>query len=263
MPFNGSGVFTNVYNWTQDKINGIKIRADRMDAQDDGIATGLSTCITRDGQSPPTANIPMGNFRLTGLGAATALTDAMQLKQFQNNDGKYVDVTGGGDVYTASPSPALTAYLTGQGFALMFSVANTSTGPTLNISGLGAKALTKNSGATLSLGDIGVRTIRNVIYTGASFEITNPPSSLYGVADGGLKTSSFVAAVNTRYRFKNYTQSNAVQQPTGSAGDVIILACYGPYAPLLCGTINGVSQTIAIAPNQTVIQTYSSTVGWS
>lgn len=260
MPFNGSGTFTNVYNWTQDKLNGIKIRADRMDAQDDGIATGLSTCMTRDGQSPPTANIPMGNFRLTGLGAATSGTDAMQLRQAQNNDGKYVDVSGT-DTYTANPSPALAAYLTGQGLFALFSVANTTTGPTLNVSGLGALPLTKNGSAALSLGD--VTGVRAVINRGSFWEVLNPPSSVLGVADGGLKTSSFVAAVNTRYRVKNYTQSNAVQQPSGSAGDVLILACYGPYSPLICGTINGISQTIAIAPNQTLIQTYSPTVGWS
>lgn len=58
MAFNGSGSFVRLYNWVQDRINGIKIRADRMDAEMDGMATGLSNTICRDGQSTTTAAIP-------------------------------------------------------------------------------------------------------------------------------------------------------------------------------------------------------------
>lgn len=41
------------------------------------LATGLSNCITRDGQSPATANIPMAGFKITGLGNPTATGDAL------------------------------------------------------------------------------------------------------------------------------------------------------------------------------------------
>ena len=81
MAFNGSGTFNRLYNWTQDAANSIRIRADRMDAEDTGFATGLSNCITRDGQSPATANIPMGAFKITGLGNGTSSTDAINLSQ--------------------------------------------------------------------------------------------------------------------------------------------------------------------------------------
>lgn len=262
MPFNGSGSFTLVYNWQQDKINGIKIRADRMDGQFSDIATnGLSDCITRDGQSPPTANLPMGGFKLTGNAAGTAATDLATMAQIQSNDGRYVDVSGA-DTYTATPAPVLTAYTTGQVFYGRFSVANTTIGPTLNLNGLGALTLTKNGGAALAIGDIGAGTIKELVNIGGKFDVLNAPAPPLGLTDGGLKTTSFVAASNTKYRFKNYTQSNAVQQLPGTAGDVLVLACFGPYPPLLCGTINGVSQTVAATPNQTFIQTYTLTVGW-
>lgn len=42
MPFI-SGVFTRLYDWTDDRDSGVKIRADRMDAEFDGIATALTT----------------------------------------------------------------------------------------------------------------------------------------------------------------------------------------------------------------------------
>jgi len=67
MPFNGSGTFNRVHRWADDSANGIDITDTRMDAEDDGFATGLSNCITRDGQSPPSAAIDWGNQNLTGV----------------------------------------------------------------------------------------------------------------------------------------------------------------------------------------------------
>ena len=58
MPFNGSGTFVRLFSWAADLATGIKIRSDRMDGEMDGFATGLSTCITKDGQTTTTARIP-------------------------------------------------------------------------------------------------------------------------------------------------------------------------------------------------------------
>src|SRR5690348_12461023 len=62
MPFNGSGTFTRVHNWQQDSAANIDITDSRMDAEDDGFATGLSTAICKDGQTTLTANIPFATF---------------------------------------------------------------------------------------------------------------------------------------------------------------------------------------------------------
>jgi hypothetical protein len=69
MPFNGSGVFTRLYNWANDVAASIKIRADRFDAEMDGFATGLSTCMTKDGQQLPTAAQNFNGQNLTNVGA--------------------------------------------------------------------------------------------------------------------------------------------------------------------------------------------------
>lgn len=69
MPFNGSGTFERLYNWVNDAANGIKILATRMDAETDGIAAGLSNCITRDGQGKPTAAQDWNGQNLTSVGA--------------------------------------------------------------------------------------------------------------------------------------------------------------------------------------------------
>ncbi len=41
------------------------------------LATGLTSTICKDGQSTPTANIPFGGFKVTGVGLATATGDAL------------------------------------------------------------------------------------------------------------------------------------------------------------------------------------------
>ena len=61
MPFNGIGVFQRLRNWVADAAAGIKIRADYHDAEDDGFAAGLSNCITKDGQTLVTQNIPLNS----------------------------------------------------------------------------------------------------------------------------------------------------------------------------------------------------------
>ena len=69
MPFNGSGVFTRLYSWANDAAASIKVRADRFDAEMDGFATGLSTCMTKDGQQLPTAAQNFNGQSLTNVGA--------------------------------------------------------------------------------------------------------------------------------------------------------------------------------------------------
>lgn len=84
MPFNGSGVFNRIYSWVTDAANGVDVSSSRTDTDTNDIATGLSNCITRDGQSPATANIPMGGFKITGLATGTVSTDAVNLGQLQS-----------------------------------------------------------------------------------------------------------------------------------------------------------------------------------
>lgn len=81
MPFNGSGLFGRLYSWSADFANNLFISSDRMDAEFNGIAAGLSNCMTRDGQSPAVHDIPLGNNRITGLAPGVAATDAANLGQ--------------------------------------------------------------------------------------------------------------------------------------------------------------------------------------
>jgi hypothetical protein len=137
MAFNGSGTFNRIYNWVTDKANGFKITASRMDGEFDGIATGLSQCITKDGQTTITANIPLNNYKLTGAGNGTARTDVINVGQVQDNQFQYLGTTGGtADAYTLTPSPTITAYATTQQITAKISATNLTTTPYLQVSAI-------------------------------------------------------------------------------------------------------------------------------
>ena len=170
MAFNGTGTFLRIYNWVTDKVNAIPITASRVDAELDGMATGLSNCITKDGQTTISANIPLNSFKLTGLGVGTARTDAITVGQVQDNQFLYLGTTSGtADAYTLAPSPAITAYTTTQQFTAKISATNLTTTPYLQVSSIASPATTaviKKLSATkteiaVAIGDL----VANGIYT--------------------------------------------------------------------------------------------------
>jgi hypothetical protein len=76
MSYNGTGTF-NINTAGQPVVTGTVISSTAFNALTADLATGLSTAITKDGQTTVTANIPFNNFKLTGIAAATATGDAL------------------------------------------------------------------------------------------------------------------------------------------------------------------------------------------
>lgn len=74
--FNGSGTFV-ISGTGLPYVTATTISSTVANQLNTDLATGLSTCITKDGQTTPTANIPMGSFKLTGVALATATGDAL------------------------------------------------------------------------------------------------------------------------------------------------------------------------------------------
>jgi hypothetical protein len=58
--------------WQIDAAGGTGIEAELHDAQDNDLADGIDLCLNKAGQNTPTANLPMGGFKHTGAGTATA-----------------------------------------------------------------------------------------------------------------------------------------------------------------------------------------------
>lgn len=80
MSFNGAGLFI-VNSAGQPVASGQTIDATIFNALTADLASGLSNCITKDGQTTPTGNIPMATFKLTGLGAGTTNGDSVRYEQ--------------------------------------------------------------------------------------------------------------------------------------------------------------------------------------
>lgn len=168
MSFNGSGTF--VINSTgQPVVTGTVISSTAFNALTADLATGLSTTITKNGQTTPTANLPMGGFKFTGVGSGTASDDFATVSQVQNSYGTFLTAAGT-DTITATTSPALTAYAVGQLFN--FVAAGTNTGAvTINISGLGAKSIKQSGSTALVGGDLVSGTTYQIMYDGTNFQL--------------------------------------------------------------------------------------------
>lgn len=219
MAFNGTGVFQRIYSWAQDAANGINITDSRMDTEFDGIATALSSCLLKDGTQTVTANIPMSNFKFTGLGAGTARTDSANVGQVQDGNLNWVDGRGTADAITASYSPALTALVDGQLCFVRATAANATTTPTFSPNSLTARTIVKNGGVSLSAGDIvgdGHQLVLRYDLSNTRWELLNPgggnvsgpASSISGniatfsgtdgktLADSGVAPSALLRASN-------------------------------------------------------------------
>lgn len=81
MAFSG-GVFSFTSNsFAPTPVTGTTISSSAAAATWSEIATGLSTCVLKDGTQTLTGNIPMAGFKLTGLGAGTAAGNSTRYEQ--------------------------------------------------------------------------------------------------------------------------------------------------------------------------------------
>lgn len=75
-----SGTFS-INSSGQPVVTGTVISSTAFNSLTADLATGLSTCVLKDGTQTLTANIPMGSFKLTGLGAGSAAGNSVRWEQ--------------------------------------------------------------------------------------------------------------------------------------------------------------------------------------
>src|SRR3954465_4178315 len=90
MPFDVAGNFTRSYNFQQDRDNGIKILAARVDGEFDNVATGMNAVFFRDGRVPMQADLRMSINRITGIADGGAASPALKFST-DPNTGPYLD----------------------------------------------------------------------------------------------------------------------------------------------------------------------------
>ncbi len=139
MPFNGSGTFTKAVDWATESASP-PVSISNLDTSEADIATGLSNCITKDGQTTITAAIPFNDKRITGLGNASADADALNRI---TADGRYGakssgSFTGALTGYASSPTGTVKYVIVG-GFCTLYldaSITGTSNSGTMTMTGL-------------------------------------------------------------------------------------------------------------------------------
>jgi len=119
----------------------------------------------------------------------------------QNNGWTYGAAGGSSTAYTLATTPASTALVTGAGINVFFGTPNTTTSPTLNRDGLGAKPIVKVAGGAPAVGDI--TGWLAMIYDGTNWRID------------GLVASDAVAASNAAKTFVVFNSTGSFTVPAG------------------------------------------------
>lgn len=153
-------------------VSGTLISSTVQNSTMNDIATALTQSIASTGVTTPTANLPMGNFRHTGVGSATAQACYASVTDVQNGTLVSLSAVAGADTITATAPFTVAAYAGGQAFRFLAVAPNTGS-VTINISGLGAKSVTKSGNLTLGVGDIVAGQIVEIVYDGTQFQMLN------------------------------------------------------------------------------------------
>lgn len=160
-------------------VSGATISSTTHNSTMTDIADALTASLAKNGQTVPTANLPMGGYRHTGVDDAGARTDYARADQVQDSTLTYLKSVAGTNTITATAPLSLAAYAAGQRFTFIPAATNTGA-TTLNVNSIGAKNVYRN-GAALAGGEIVSGSPAEVVYDGTQFQLVGnayvaPPS---------------------------------------------------------------------------------------
>lgn len=192
MSRDGSGNYNRVPGSAY--TNGTTADGAELDTEINDIATALTQSLAKDGQTVPTANLPMGGFKHTNVNTASARTEYARASQVQDGALTYLTSVSGADTITASAPIGLSAYAAGQEFRFVSAGANTGA-VTLNINAIGAKSVTRDGATALAAGDIASGAVCLVVYDGTQFQLvaTKPVFATSAQAQEGASTSTVIS----------------------------------------------------------------------
>ena len=193
MSRNGSGTYTLPAG--NPVVTGTTISSTWANTSLSDIATALTQSLAKDGQTVPTANIPMGSFKITGLGAPTTAGDALA---YGSSLGAVTATTGtfSGNVQMAS--------LNGGAVSLRNKIINGN----MSVAQRGTVPF------TVSLPATGV-----VQYTADRFQIAQVTAAISAVAVGGIISDD---ALGGSSRTHIYLQTSTAKA-TLAAGDYALI----------------------------------------
>lgn len=190
MPRNGSGSFAAPANSWNPAVDGTDIDSSDFNDLLTDLETALTDSIAKDGQTVPTANLPMGGYKHTGVADGTATTHYASLGQVQKNGANYAAAASSTTNYAVTLAPAVSTLTTGMRVTFKATSANASSA-TLTVGSATAKTIKTRSGDSLSAGMIPAGSISEAVYDGTYFQLV---SSSPAAADNGI--ADLVASAN-------------------------------------------------------------------
>jgi hypothetical protein len=140
------------------------------------IATALTNSLSKDGQTVPTANLPMGGFKHTNVADATSRNQYASAGQVQDGSTKTLTSVSGTNTIIGSLNPPLTSYATEM--VVSFTPTGNNTGAaTLSINGLSARPIVKFDGDALVSGDLVSGIPALLVASGSQFILLNPQTA--------------------------------------------------------------------------------------
>lgn len=155
---------------------------------------------------------------------------------------KYAVTASGTDTYTATPSPTLTAYTSGDVYYILFTNANTGAA-TLNLNALGAKAIRKNGATALVAGDIAAGQVVALAYDGTNLQIVS------GTSTGTVPTLASGTYTPTLTNTTNVAASTAYQCQYMRVGSVVTVSGRVDIDPTTAGIDTAMKMSLPIASN--------------
>jgi hypothetical protein len=156
-------------------------KAGDINSEFDNFKGGLEACLLRDGGNSPTANLPMGGLKHTGVGNATERNQYASAGQVSDGSLQYALNNSSADPnYNLSVSPAPLLYATGLRISFIPSFSNT-VSSNINLNGLGNKVIKKKTLAGLAdlvANDIVSGQVLTVIYDGTFFVLDSSRGEL-------------------------------------------------------------------------------------
>jgi hypothetical protein len=269
---------------------GTTVESAKVNSNFSDIAAALTASLAKDGQTTPTANLPMGSFKHTGVANATARTHYAAAGQIADNSMGYAADTGSADACAIAPAPGISAYAVGQRFTFKVASSNATTAPTLAVNGLTAGTIKWPNGRLLNAGELPANALVEVVVSAVATgtptyhlqSVSNPSplprghlagltlstagsSSTFGVAVGQAVDSTNAAPMTLASAYTKTTSSWAVGSGNGAldTGSIANATWYHVYLIMRSdtGVVDVLVSTSASSPTMPTNYDYKRRIG--
>jgi hypothetical protein len=192
MPRNGSGLY--ILPAGNPVVTQTVIRSSWANPTMADVALALTNSISKDGQTTPVHDLPMGGFRHTGVGLAVTLTQYARVDQVQDGSIIRCISEAGGDAYTGLLPFGQTVFKNGQMIGYKFPATNTTLTPTLNINASAPWPILRQDGSSVLPGDCKTNVPSLLIFNDTSWLLLG---SVGGGGGGGVSSVNGKSGVVT------------------------------------------------------------------